>query len=724
MGGWVWVWVGGLVGGDGGALPCLGLGAWGRVDQRQLRRSPVRPRCLTPGPPRRAPPPAAQAARATRRASRPLGRWSRRCCWRARPPWRATPRPTCLWRTRPRSGGGARGAGALCAGRMCCAGCGQGWRAVHRAPQLSTSPRSQAKAGSAALSTGVAQQACGTLLAPDAPSVPTLLRHLQAGLRPPEPEPVAAGGGLRPRLAPAGGGPRAHLPGRQPQVRRAAWAGLALEGGRCLGASCSGRARSSARSLAGCLSNTCSQPRLAFAATNATTATNTPAPLPLPLCRYCITAQGGPLKVLLAWYDYPADPNVNKALVNNLDLQVGGWGAGGGWAGCVGRGCTSGAGLYVRGGAVCVGRPGCVAGWMGGWWVAAEEAGHPATADAVVGGVQVLLVAVGPGCQPGGLGSCQLQLTSDRSATQVRAAGMQGTTLLGGYPVPALQAAPAPAEVQSLPPLVHWTHRPVTSASPAPLTNPTRRCPPLAAARRQRLLGRPQPQRAGVHQPDGPRQRGDHGACLPLPHSPAFASPCLCARPAPAKQAPLDGRPPATAALPQVNATRVFGKASPQNYSLVVLGKFSGVLQSPYNPVGASNATSGTCVVNAPVIDTQLSVPTLTSRRDVQVGAGAAGAGAAAGPGSTALLPARGCFSRPAPDNPSKPPHTTAGLLQLARGRHRVCRLPVQAQRRRRRPDRQQQPARLARLLLAGGVHQHAGRALQLPGGLGAGILG
>jgi hypothetical protein len=83
-------------------------------------------------------------------------------------------------------------------------------------------------------------------------------------------------------------------------------------------------------------------------------------------------------------------------------------------------------------------------------------------------------------------------------------------------------------------------------------------------------------------------------------------------------QAPLLPLTPLTP--PQVNASRLFGKASPQNYSLVVLGKFSGVLQSPYNPVGASNATSGTCVVNAPVIDTTLSVPTLTSRRDVQVG--------------------------------------------------------------------------------------------------------
>ncbi len=104
-------------------------------------------------------------------------------------------------------------------------------------------------------------------------------------------------------------------------------------------------------------------------------------------------------------------------------------------------------------------------------------AGHPATADAVVGGVQVLLVAVELGCQPGGLSSCQLQLTSDRSATQVRAAGMQGTTLLGGSPVPALQAAPAPAERRAC---RLWCTGP-TALSPPP--HQPRSLIPLAAAR-------------------------------------------------------------------------------------------------------------------------------------------------------------------------------------------------------------------------------------------------
>jgi hypothetical protein len=42
----------------------------------------------------------------------------------------------------------------------------------------------------------------------------------------------------------------------------------------------------------------------------------------LPPARYCITSTGGPLRIMLAWYDFPADANANKALVNNLDLQV------------------------------------------------------------------------------------------------------------------------------------------------------------------------------------------------------------------------------------------------------------------------------------------------------------------------------------------------------------------------------------------------------------------
>ena len=38
-----------------------------------------------------------------------------------------------------------------------------------------------------------------------------------------------------------------------------------------------------------------------------------------------------PLVVVLTWYDYPADVNAGKALVNDLDLEVGGW------VGCAGR---------------------------------------------------------------------------------------------------------------------------------------------------------------------------------------------------------------------------------------------------------------------------------------------------------------------------------------------------------------------------------------------------
>lgn len=38
--------------------------------------------------------------------------------------------------------------------------------------------------------------------------------------------------------------------------------------------------------------------------------------------RYCISASGGPLRVLIAWYDWPASPAAKTALVNNLDLEV------------------------------------------------------------------------------------------------------------------------------------------------------------------------------------------------------------------------------------------------------------------------------------------------------------------------------------------------------------------------------------------------------------------
>ncbi|GFR44316.1 hypothetical protein Agub_g5528, partial [Astrephomene gubernaculifera] len=38
--------------------------------------------------------------------------------------------------------------------------------------------------------------------------------------------------------------------------------------------------------------------------------------------RFCVRAAGGPLRITLAWYDYPGNPAVSKALVNNLDLQV------------------------------------------------------------------------------------------------------------------------------------------------------------------------------------------------------------------------------------------------------------------------------------------------------------------------------------------------------------------------------------------------------------------
>ncbi|GAX74937.1 hypothetical protein CEUSTIGMA_g2383.t1 [Chlamydomonas eustigma] len=37
---------------------------------------------------------------------------------------------------------------------------------------------------------------------------------------------------------------------------------------------------------------------------------------------YCVYATGGPLRITLAWFDYPADLNAPVVLVNNLDLQV------------------------------------------------------------------------------------------------------------------------------------------------------------------------------------------------------------------------------------------------------------------------------------------------------------------------------------------------------------------------------------------------------------------
>jgi hypothetical protein len=122
-----------------------------------------------------------------------------------------------------------------------------------------------------------------------------------------------------------------------------------------------------------------------------------------------------------------------------------------------------------------------------------------------------------------------------------------------------------------------------------------------------------------------------------------------------------------------VNATRIFARASPQNYSLVVLGKFTGVLQSPYNPVGAANATTGTCVVNAPVIDTKLSVPSLTNRKDVQVG-GRAGQGWTAG---VCCVPDH-CAGRSSNHHrlllpsPQQPRHRRAGNVQ--RTCHTCCR--------------------------------------------------
>jgi len=66
-----------------------------------------------------------------------------------------------------------------------------------------------------------------------------------------------------------------------------------------------------------------------------------------------------------------------------------------------------------------------------------------------------------------------------------------------------------------------------------------------------------------------------------------------------------------------VSGARVTAQASPQPYALVVLGKFSGVLQSPKNPVGGSDSTSGSCVITLAVIDDEQSTPPLTRSRDL-----------------------------------------------------------------------------------------------------------
>jgi hypothetical protein len=38
--------------------------------------------------------------------------------------------------------------------------------------------------------------------------------------------------------------------------------------------------------------------------------------------QYCLRGLGGPLRVTLAWHDYPAALPAAKALVNDLDLTV------------------------------------------------------------------------------------------------------------------------------------------------------------------------------------------------------------------------------------------------------------------------------------------------------------------------------------------------------------------------------------------------------------------
>mmetsp|Transcript_27215 Transcript_27215/g.70074 ORF Transcript_27215/g.70074 Transcript_27215/m.70074 type:complete len:1426 (+) Transcript_27215:1145-5422(+) len=78
----------------------------------------------------------------------------------------------------------------------------------------------------------------------------------------------------------------------------------------------------------------------------------------------------------------------------------------------------------------------------------------------------------------------------------------------------------------------------------------------------------------------------------------------------------LESLPQGNVAI-SVKATRVTGNASPQPYSLVVLGQFSGILQGPDNPVGGGDSRNNTCVITLAEIDRELSTPSLTSKSDI-----------------------------------------------------------------------------------------------------------
>ena len=63
--------------------------------------------------------------------------------------------------------------------------------------------------------------------------------------------------------------------------------------------------------------------------------------------------------------------------------------------------------------------------------------------------------------------------------------------------------------------------------------------------------------------------------------------------------------------LQQVDGYRVFSAQGPQPYALAVLGKFSGVLAGPSNPVNGASASPGDCSIVAAQITSK--PPSLTN---------------------------------------------------------------------------------------------------------------
>ena len=81
---------------------------------------------------------------------------------------------------------------------------------------------------------------------------------------------------------------------------------------------------------------------------------------------------------------------------------------------------------------------------------------------------------------------------------------------------------------------------------------------------------------------------------LPFPHASMVktAVTCFCC-------CQLRLWPPRRVFYSQVDGYRVFAAQGPQPYALVVLGKFTGVLASPSNPVNGAATLSGDCQIVA-----------------------------------------------------------------------------------------------------------------------------